>query len=474
MIEKNEYHGMNANRNLDGDAGDFYSDTGADISSVIASAYPSELFTGDPFAEIGRLHAKNLQLQEYVDRIFGISSAIIYVLDANGRFIFVNRAVEEILNFSTEEMIGKHFSFILPPEEYERVSREVVLPRIAGLTTGIERAPQLFDERRRGARRTRNMEVRLMTRRPGDFRIMVGDVTGIVDVEGAYCIIDGSEIPQPSGKREVFLGSQGVIFDITKYKRAELERLELQKRLFQIQKLDAVGKLSGRVAHDLNNKLGSIIGTVEVIKQCVDTDAVDTRLSIYLDTILAASKHAAELSRKLSDFSRRGESPFEELDFHQLIGGVMSFVESIANGNVSVHKILLARRAVIIGSETMLQNALLNLVANAFEAMRHGGGVLTIETSDVTVDAPRALAFHSSLRPGSYLLVSVEDTGEGMSDEVKKRLFEPFFTTNNERGVGLGLVSFRECIRNHGGVIDLRSEIGNGARFDVYFPHKTE
>ncbi len=460
----------NADRSVNGGVAGIYPSVGDDIASAVASVYTPELFTGDPFAEIRRLQAKNTQLQEYVDRIFGISSAIIYILDANGRFIFVNRAVEEILNFSTEEIVGKHFSFILPPEEYERVSREVVLPRIAGLTTGSDMAPKLFDERRRGARRTRNMEVRLMTRRPGDLRVMVGDVTGIVDVEGAYSVPNGSDA-QLGGKREVFLGSQGVIFDITKYKRAEFERLELQKRLFQIQKMDALGKLSGRVAHDLNNKLGSIIGTVEVIKQCVDAAASDANLSKYLDNILAASKHAAKLSGKLSDFSRRGESPFEELDFHKLICGVMSFVESIASANVSVHKILLAKRATIIGSETMLQNAMLNLVVNSFEAMRHGGGVLTIETSDVTVDAPRALAFNSSLRPGSYLLVSVEDTGEGMGEEVKKRLFEPFFTTNGEKGVGLGLASFRECVRNHGGVIDLRSEAGNGSRFDVYFPH---
>jgi PAS domain S-box-containing protein len=468
-MEEDDFFGANADGDIERDIADIVSGVG-DISSAVASVYSSESFAGDPFAEIERLRVKNLQLQEYVDRIFGISSAIIYILDANGRFIFVNRAVEEILNFSTEEIIGKHFSFILPPEEYERVSREVVLPRIAGLATGPETAPKLFDERRRGARRTRNLEVRLMTRRPGDFRTMAGDVTGIVDVEGAYSIQESSDI---HGKREVFLGSQGVIFDITKYKRAELERLELQKRLFQIQKMDAVGKLSGRVAHDLNNKLGSIIGTVEVIKQCLDTGSGDANLSAYLDTILAASKHAADLSRKLSDLSRRGESPAEVLDFHKLISGVMSFVESMASGNISVHKILLAKRATIVGSETMLQNAMLNLIVNSFEAMRRGGGVLKIETSDVTVDAPRTLALNSSLKPGSYLLVSVEDTGEGMSDEVKKRLFEPFFTTN-DGGVGLGLVSFRECIRHHGGVIDLYSEIGSGSRFDVYFPHRTE
>jgi signal transduction histidine kinase len=97
--------------------------------------------------------------------------------------------------------------------------------------------------------------------------------------------------------------------------------------------------------------------------------------------------------------------------------------------------------------------------------------VLTIETSDVTVETPKAIAFGLTLKPGSYLLVSVEDTGEGMSEEVKKRLFEPFFTTDNEKGLGLGLVSVRECIRNHNAVMDLQSEVGNGARFDIYFPH---
>ncbi|MCL2219877.1 MAG: ATP-binding protein [Chitinispirillia bacterium] len=421
---------------------------------------------GDIFEELQCLASRNVHLQDYLDRIFGISSAIIYILDANGRFIFVNRAVEEILNISTEELIGKHFSFILPPEEYERVSRETVLPRIAGRSTGDDEAPKFFDERRRGSRRTRNLEVRLMTRRSDDYRLTACGVTGIVEVEGAYSIMDDSETAD--GKREIFLGSQGVIFDITKYKKAEFERMELYKRLFQIQKMDAIGKLSGRVAHDLNNKLGSIIGTVELIKQCMSTTSPET-LQLYLDTILSASKHAAELSNRLSDLSRKGESPFEKLDFHALLSSVMGFVESIASGNVSIHKIMLSKSPVIIGSETMLLNALMNLIVNAFDAMRNGGGVLTIETSDATVKVPVKTSFNSMLNPGEYLLVSVQDTGVGMNEDVKKRLFEPFFTTDSEKGLGLGLVSIRECIRSHGGIINMKSDPGKGSRFDIYF-----
>jgi len=418
--------------------------------------------------EIYRLREDKRRLQDYLDRIFGISSAIIYILDANGHFTFVNRAVEDILNFSTEELIGKHFSFILPPEEYERVSREVVLPRIAGQVTGVDDAPKLFNERRTGARRTRNMEVRLMTRRPHDYRVMIGDVTGIVEVEGAYSLNDTAAT---TPRKDVFLGSQGVIFDITKYKKAESERLELHKRLFQIQKNDAIGKLAGKVAHDINNKLGSIIGTAEVLRQEIDRpDGNRNTMLACIDTLLLASKHAAEISDRLTKYSRKGESTFVMLNFHDLLSGVMDFAKSIAGGNISVHKILRSKNPIMTGSETMLQNALFNLVVNAFDAMKQNGGVLTVETADVTADIADRSQHRAQLKQGDYLLVSVKDTGVGMDEEVKSKLFDPFFTTHAEKGLGLGLVSFRECVRNHGGLIEIHSEPGKGARFDIYLP----
>ena len=428
-----------------------------------------DIGVGDIFNEMRLLRSGSNHVQEHLDRIFGISSAIIYILDANGRFTFVNRGVEEILNFPAEELIGKHFSFILPPEEYERVSREAVLPKIAGRVLGPEGAPKFFDERRKRERRTRNLEVRLMSRSSGDYRLISGEVMGVVEVEGAYTISDGCTA---GGRKEIFLGSQGVIFDITKYKKAEEERLELHKRLFQIQKMDAVGKLSGRVAHDLNNKLGSIIGTAEIIKHNIHL--VDPKtLSLYLDNILSASKHAVELSGKLSDLSRKGESPYERLDFHYLLKSVMKFAETIAGGNIIIKKALLSKEPVIIGSETILQNAMLNLIMNAFEAMKDGG-TLTIETIDVSVEAPIKTFLNTTVRPGEYLLVSVRDTGVGMDDDVKKKLFDPFFTTNKEKGVGLGLISIRECMRGHDGAVNIESSLGAGSRFDIYFPKAKE
>jgi len=420
------------------------------------------------FNEMQRLREQNGRLQGHLDRIFGISSAVIYILDPEGCFTFINRAVEEILNFTPEELIGKHFSSILPSDECERVSRRMALPRVAGHITGSQEAPKLFDERRSGSRRTRNMEIKLLTRDRNDFRILVGDVTGIVEVEGAYSLQGGSDGPRDAAK-EVFLGSQGIIFDITKYKKSEAERLELHKQLFQIQKMDAIGKLAGRVAHDLNNKLGSIIGTAEILKH--DLHNIDPAvISSYLDTILSASRHATEISKRLSEFSRRGDTGYSRFSFHELLDNVMAFVKSIASDNVSVHKILLSKDPVIMGSRALLQSALLNLVINAFEAMKKGGGVLTVETCDVTADSFDKTTYPPSVRRGDYLLVSVQDTGVGMGDDIKSRLFEPFFTTNSDSGLGLGLLSIRECIRNHAGIINVKSDPGKGSRFDVYLP----
>ncbi|MFP4014484.1 MAG: two-component system sensor histidine kinase NtrB [Chitinispirillaceae bacterium] len=415
--------------------------------------------------KLRQLHDKTDRLQEHLDRIGDISSAIIYVLDQEGCFTFVNRAVEEILKFSPDELIGRHFSTIMTREEFERVSRNTVLPRIAGQVTGISNAPKLFDERRTGNRRTKNMEIKLLTKKSDDVRILIGDVAGIVEVEGAY----GGRKKCMNSKSETFLGSQGVIFDITKYKKAERERLELQRRLFEVQKMDAIGKLAGKVAHDLNNKLGSIIGSAEILRQ--DFDKFGDNHSMYLDTILSASKHAAELSNRLLEFSRKGESGYANVNVHELIDNVMEFVKPVMEENISVHRILLSQNSVIMGCSSQLQNALLNLVLNACEAIGKGGGILTVETTDVLVDGDMECSHSFPINPGEYMMITIQDTGVGMNEEVKRRLFEPFFTTKSVgKGIGLGLVSVRDCVRNHGGFINVESEIGKGSRFEVYLP----
>jgi signal transduction histidine kinase len=189
-----------------------------------------------------------------------------------------------------------------------------------------------------------------------------------------------------------------------------------------------------------------------------------------IDTLLLASKHAAEVSDKLTKFGRKGESAFVQLNVHDILNNVMGIAKSIAGSNITVRTIMSANDPVITGSETMLQNALFNVVVNAFDAMKNGGGALTVETADVTGEIAAKSQHATQLRRGSYLLISVRDTGIGMDEEVKGKLFDPFFTTHAEKGLGLGLVSFRECVRSHGGLIEIHSEPGKGARFDIYLP----
>lgn len=413
--------------------------------------------------EYDRLKSENEALSERLERITEISAAIIYILDVDGYFVFVNRAVENILHFSPEELIGKHFSTIMPVEEYERVSRDLILPKYIGRVTGDEKSPKLFDERRTGVRRTRNLEVRLLTKKNDDVKFMVGDVTGIIAVEGAY---DERRYAETKNKTGCFLGSQGVIFDITKYKEAEKERMELQKRLYEIQKMDAIGRLSGKVAHDLNNKLSSILGCAEIItSEMSDND----ELKMYIETIISASRHAAELSNRLMEFSSRDEHLMIEISLFEIVEHVVELIRSIVKENIEI-VISMDRKIKIKGNPNQVQNAILNLVTNACDSMADTGGVLKLSTEEVVIDQEKNINSIMVI-PGKYLALSINDTGSGMGKKTVKQLFKPFFTTKAEgKGLGLGLASVRDCMRLHNGFVDLKTEPGKGSDFRIYFP----
>ena len=227
------------------------------------------------------------RLRSQLDRIIDITAGIIYILDPDGHFVFVNNAVEDILQYESEELIGRHFSVIMPPNEYERVSRVSVLPKFKGRQTGIDEAPKLFDERRTGPRKTRNLEVQLLTKSRKEIRIMAGDVTGIIAVEGAY---DRGFMEEKKSKAAAFEGSQGLIFDVTGYKKAGKNWLTIQHRLLEIQKKDALGGVAEHIAHNFNNKLVTILGYAEIIKQ--KRTCSPAELDTYIDPVISASNHA--------------------------------------------------------------------------------------------------------------------------------------------------------------------------------------
>lgn len=416
--------------------------------------------------ELERLRYENECLSERLGRITEITAAIIYILDVQGHFVFINRAVDDILHYKPEELIGKHFSTIMSQEEYERVARAVVLPRFAGKKTGVEKAPKLFDERRTGDRRTKNLEVRLMAKDRKGVKILVGDVTGIIAVEGFY---DYKKVREHNSQEAAFQGSQGVIFDITKYKKAEKERMELQRRLFETQKMDAIGRLSGKVAHDLNNKLGSILGCAEIMRQdfCSAKEEV-----VYIDTIISASKHAAELSNRLMEFSRKDDHNMVELSLNQVVDNVLELVKPTIDCSIAVSTDFSAEEFIIYGNPNHLQNAILNVVTNACDAMSSGGGELKFSTENISYSEEEAKL--AKVSPGKFVVLSISDTGVGMDTNTLEHLFQPFFTTKAVgKGIGLGLASVRDCIKSHYGFIEFESKKGKGSIFRLIIPVKS-
>ena len=427
---------------------------------------PVETKTKDELlAELEESRSRCGRLQERLDRIIDITAGIIYILDTNGCFVFINNAVEEILQYKPNELLGKHFSVIMPPHEYQRVSRVFVLPKFTGKRTGDEAAPKLFDERRTGSRKTKNLEVQLLTKSQKEVRIMAGDVTGIIAVEGAY---DARLMEKSMDRSVAFMGSQGLIFDITKYKKAEQEKFEIQHRLLELQKMDALGRLAEGVAHDFNNKLGTILGCAEMIKQTYSGKVPD--LGTYVDPLINASKHAAELTGKLLLFSRNRPHREEDVRIHDCIHNVAQLLQHTVDKRITIIQSLYRRSPLIRGDSSQVQSALLNIAINACDALPDGG-TITFETDVATVTGDFKKKHSHAKEYPCYVRLSVSDNGMGMDAAIRTHIFEPFFTTKAKGlNLGIGLTSVHNCVKTHNGFIEVDSAPSKGTRFDVYVP----
>jgi PAS domain S-box-containing protein len=405
------------------------------------------------------------RLQSQIDRIVGITAGIIYVLDPQGNFVFVNNAVEEILHYEASDLIGRHFSVIMPPSEYERVSRLSVLPKFIGRNTGAEAAPRLFDERRTGQRKTKNLEVQLMTKSQKEIRFTAGDVTGIVAAEGVY---DRGPMQGGNSKAGAFVGTQGLIFDITRYKKEEKQRHQAHRRLLEIHKMDALGRLAEGVGHDFNNKLGTILGCAEMIKQnCAHSPA---EVGSYIDPVISASRHAADLAEKLLVFGRKSTPVEEEVRLHGQVHDIAQLLEHTVDKRISILLSLCEQAPMVRVDMKQLQSALLNVVMNACDAMPDGGRLLLETAVHENDDMFRKTHPHAK-DEARYARISVIDSGAGMDKETKSRMFEPFFTTKTDgSAMGMGLTGVMNFVKAHKGFIDVESEPKKGTRFDLFLP----
>jgi PAS domain S-box-containing protein len=245
------------------------------------------------------------------------------------------------------------------------------------------------------------------------------------------------------------------------------DRKEIEKRLRQSEKMEAIGALAGGVAHDFNNQLTSIMGYSEILRELVGREVEAAEL---VDNVLLAAKRAADLTRQLLAFSRKGKYVVEPVDVHGLIAEVAGVVSRTIDRRIQIQLSLEAEVSVVQGDASQLQNAILNLAINARDAMPEGG-VLRFSTSNSSADAPRAPFPGFQTPPGDYVDVRVADTGVGMDEETRAHMFEPFFTTKEQgKGTGIGLAAVYGTVKSHRGGISVESAPARGTTVHVYLP----
>jgi two-component system cell cycle sensor histidine kinase/response regulator CckA len=256
------------------------------------------------------------------------------------------------------------------------------------------------------------------------------------------------------------LGSQGVLRDITERRRSEQERLALEERLREAEKLHAIGQLAGGVAHDFNNQLSAMMGFAELVSG--DTGCSASARG-HAGNILLAARRSADLTSKLLAFARHTQQRRVAVDMHAIIGEVVAMLERTVDRSIRIDTQLAAPRSVILGDTSQLANALLNLGLNARDAMPQGGRLL-LATALVPGSPPDATE-------DCWLEVRVTDTGTGMDPETIRHAFEPFFTRKDlGKGTGLGLAAVYGTVQSHAGSITIDSSPGGGTTFCLRFP----
>ena len=244
------------------------------------------------------------------------------------------------------------------------------------------------------------------------------------------------------------------------------EHLQLEQQLSQAQKMEAIGQLAGGVAHDFNNLLQAINGYVELGRERVQDD--DT-LQEYLGEVAKAGMRATALVRQLLAFSRRESLKLEHLDINELVAGLIKMLRRLIGEHIDLGFHPGAELHTVCADAGQIEQILLNLCVNARDAMPTGGRIL-IETRNVYLDADY-VASHPEAHEGTYVVLSVTDTGCGIPPEVRDRIFEPFFSTKGVgEGTGLGLATVYAIAQRHEGFVNLYSELDRGTTFRIYLP----
>jgi len=357
------------------------------------------------------------------------SNEVILVVQ-NGWMKFLNQRTVETLGYSYEELISRPIGDLIYPED-----RHEVLGYHQKKLKG-ERVPP-------------------------------SHVLRMVDREGRIRWFEMNTVAITWEGRPATLN---FLSDITEKKQAEKQMGELQSQFLQYQKMEAIGRLAGGVAHDFNNILTVIKGYCQL--SLLDLGK-DDPVRGNVEAILKSTERASDLTRQLLAFSRRQIMDMKVFDLNILLQDLNKMLRRVIGEDIELVTVLGDPLGNVRADPGQIEQVMLNLAVNARDAMP-SGGKLYIETANIELGETHARS-HVDIVPGHYVMLSVSDTGVGMPPEVKERIFEPFFTTKEKgKGTGLGLSTVYGIVKQSGGDILVHSELGKGTTFKIYLPQVEE
>ena len=370
--------------------------------------------------------AEHERSKRFLQTIFQtVNDGLLLAETESGRFVLANNTICKMLGYSTEEINHIGVADIHPSEALDQVRSQFEKQSNGELTL----AEDILVKRKDGS-------------------VFPADINASpLELEGHRYLL-------------------GAFRDVTRRKMAAEERQQLQNQLVQAQKLEAIGRLTGGIAHDFNNLLTTMLGNAELVLADMD---INDGLREMIQEVMGAGERAASLIRQMLAFSRKQVLQPEVIDLNHVIGEIDKMIRRIIGEDIELKAILAPDLGQVEADVGQIEQVIMNLVVNARDAMPQGG-MLTIETLNVDLDEGYA-GMHVGSTPGPYVMMAVNDTGIGMTAEVRDQIFDPFFTTKEKgKGTGLGLSTVYGIVKQSNGLIWVYSEPGKGTAFKIYLP----